>query len=486
MLILQHDRETRLLKIDRYRRGIHDDPYRPENADGEYWALWKRAITNVMPLLVNTPTQAMYVDDYRAGYSTPSSFTPGAPRERGFQMQTWQDSRGDARQGAVYRGALDFGHAFTVTEKNAKGKAIWKGLSALRTSALFEDAANDDTPYAAFTVTRWTKNEDDPDKIELGKARMWDADTEYAVRFKSLGDTENIKVEVVGRHGSSECPVTRFAPAVDLDGRTVGVIEPMIPLQDRINQTVFDLLIAQTYGSFKVRTITGMAPPLKRATQDHVNAGQADAVGDPLLDGNGNPIPLPLNLSAKTALFAEDENVKFGTLDETPLEGYIAALNLAFQQFSALGQIPPHHLLGQIANLSAEALLAAETSLARHVAQFQHAFGEAWERVFRLAGELEGDTDAAEDTAGEVIWRDMEQRSLAQAADALGKLKEQLNIPGRGLWPRVPGATSGEIAYWEQVAAEEQPELELSARLSSSSGQDFGPEPAPTTIGALT
>lgn len=35
-------------------------------------------------------------------------------------------------------------------------------------------------------------------------------------------------------------------------------------------------------------------------------------------------------------------------------------------------------------------------------------FGEAWERVFRLAAELDGNTRAAGDAAGEVIWRDME------------------------------------------------------------------------------
>ncbi|TCC20012.1 phage portal protein [Kribbella sindirgiensis] len=475
MLVLHHDREHRLERIDRYRRGTHEDPYKPSNADREYKELWKRAITNVMPLLVNTPVQAMYVDDYRAGYSSGSSFNPAAPQARGFQMEHWQNSRLDARQGAIYRGALDFGHSFTVTEKLDSGKVITKGLSALRTSALFEDPANDETPYAAFTVTRWPRNADDPEKIEMGQGRLWDGDSEYKVEFKSLGDPKSASLTEVGRHGASECPVTRFAAAIDLDGRTVGVIEPMIPLQNRINQTIFDLLIAQTYGSFKVRTITGMAPPLKRDPE----------TGEPIVDENGNPVPLPINISAKRVLFGEDSDVKFGTLDETPLEGYIEAIKLAFQHFSALGQVPPHHLLGQIANLSAEALLAAETSLARHVEMFRHAFGEAWERVFRLAGELSDNTDAAEDMAGEVIWRDMEQRSLAQAADALGKLKEQLGIPGRGLWPRVPGATAGEIAYWEQVASEEQPELELSQRLSSSSGQDFGPEPAPTFVGAL-
>ncbi|MFE9868915.1 hypothetical protein ACFYPZ_40935 [Streptomyces sp. NPDC005506] len=55
-----------------------------------------------------------------------------------------------------------------------------------------------------------------------------------------------------------------------------------------------------------------------------------------------------------------------------------------------------------MANLSAEALLAAETALSRKITEFQSIFGEAWERVFRLAAEMEGDTAAQDDFAGEV------------------------------------------------------------------------------------
>ncbi|WP_237530467.1 hypothetical protein [Streptomyces sp. SID3212] len=50
----------------------------------------------------------------------------------------------------------------------------------------------------------------------------------------------------------------------------------------------------------------------------------------------------------------------------------------------------------------------------------------------------------------------MEQRSLAQAADALGKLREQqLGIPAKGLWRRVPGVTQNEFEDWEQLAEDD-------------------------------
>ena len=39
----------------------------PELADNEYKLLAKRAISNWLPLLVDTPAQALYVDGFRRG-----------------------------------------------------------------------------------------------------------------------------------------------------------------------------------------------------------------------------------------------------------------------------------------------------------------------------------------------------------------------------------------------------------------------------------
>ncbi|MEV3858471.1 phage portal protein [Streptomyces sp. NPDC050095] len=450
LAILGRDKD-RLARIDDYLHGRHDDPYMPAMADDEYRLLAKRATSNWMPLLVATPTQALYVDGFRSGDDSSGN---SATDLSSPQWEHWQRSRLDARQSAIYKGALAYGHSFTLTERTG-GVVLTKGLSALRTAALYEDPANDDTPFAALTVTAWPSGE------TVGRARMWDARTEYAVTFKSLDDEDGVKVGEARRHGASECPVTRFAASVDLEGRTVGAVEPMIPLQNRINQTIFDLLLAQSYGSTKVRTVTGMAPPVQRDPE----------TGEVVYDEQGNPIPLPINHNSKRFLFAEDPDVRFGSLDETPLGGFIESIDMSIRHLSAVAQVPPHHLLGQIANLSAEALQAAETSLSRRIQEFRTVFGEAWERVFRLAAELD-QASGSDDFKGEVIWRDMEQRSLAQAADALGKLREQLGIPAKGLWKRVPNVTQTELDEWDDLADEEDSVGQLASALNRAT-----PEP---------
>lgn len=455
LTILDNDRNNHLLRIDDYLHGRHAGPYIPENADVEYRLLAERCISNWTPLLVGTPAQALYVDGFRRGSRKDKESAQvfgGVNAE--VEWDHWQRSRLDARQSPVMRGALTYGHSFTVTEKTQKPAGSKKavhttGLSALKTSALFEDPANDDVPYAALTVTAWPRIEtvglSSQTKTIPGRAWLYTDKHKFPVKFDSLENLDSVRVEAGSVHGSTECPVTRFTALVDLEGRTIGVIEPMIALQDRINQTVFDLLVTQTGAAFTVRTVSGMAPPLKRDKE----------TGELLLDPDGQPIPIPINFNAKRIMFAEDPEVEFGSLPGSPLDGFIESIDMSIRHLAAVSQTPPHHLLGQIANLSAEALLAAETALSRKIEEFRHSFGESWERVFRLASELEGDVESMEDFHGEVIWRDMEQRSLAQAADALGKLKEQLGIPARGLWPRVPQVTQNEIAEWNRLAEEE-------------------------------
>lgn len=437
--ILERDSD-RLNRIDRYFTGDHDLPYMPDAAEVEYRLLADKCVTNWCPNLVGVPAQALFVDNFRRRDVAASSRIG-----KSVEMSHWQASRMDARQAAIYRSALEFGHAFTVTEK-VKGKILTRGLSPRKTVALYEDPATDLVPVGAlYRASR-------PSGDKPGRLIYWDSRFRYDLLYT---DPEHIRaITKPTLHGASECPVTRFAAYVDLEGKTWGVVEPLMPVQDRINQTVFDLLVAQTYTSFNVRTATGMAPPMKMVRNE-------DGTLVPLLDASGNPVPDRQFLNASRWMYAADPDVKFGTLPAGDLTGFIAAVEMAIKHLSALSQTPPHFLLGQIANISAEALQAAETALSRKVEEFRHGFGESWERVFRLAAEIGGDKTAATDDFGEVIWRDMGASSLAQSADALGKFADSLEIPKEGLWTRVPGVTQAEIDEWHRIKDAKDKEAQL-------------------------
>jgi hypothetical protein len=477
---LQTDLE-RLELIDAYVRGDHRPPFTPDNADREFKEIARRSITNLCDMPVNSVSQTLAVDGFRPGAEeTSDSKELAQSRVNSPQWTFFQRNGLDSRQHAVHRAALRFGHSFVVNEAGKDGgKSTARGLSPLTTAALFDDPANDIAPVAALNVTLWRDA-----NTGVGAADMWLEKERYKVRFEGFTVKAVVKV---GPHGYDECPVTRFAPEVDLDGRTVGLIEPLIPIQDRLNQTIFDLLIAQSYSSFKVRTITGMAPPMQMEPVYEKDAVTGlpvlDSNGDkivvdvkPLLDPNtGQPVAAPIQMMAKSVMWAEDPDVKFGTLDETPLEGHIASAEMTIRQFSAVSQTPPHYMLGQIANLSAEALDAAQQSLDRLVDSVRSPFGEAWERVVRLDMQVNG-LAGADDHAAEVIWADKDARAWAAFADGAGKLHTEIGIPQRGLWPRVPGVTQNELALWETLREEEDKEQQQIDALYRASGAMGAPQ----------
>lgn len=428
--VLRQDAD-RMRTLSDYVAGNQRQPYMPDQAHKEYKTLAERCVTNWCDLLVAVPLQALYVDDFRS--------VNGEAHESGA-WRHWQGSGLDDRQVAVHRAALTYGLSYAVTGRDPdRGEVVTRPLSPRRTVALFEDPASDFDPVFAYTRVRerGAYGESDP-----GMDVAWDAEMCYEGYEDKSG---RFHVSRSYRHGASRCPVTRFAANLDIDGRAWGVVEPLIRVQDRVNQTMFDLLMAQTYTAFVVRVATGMSPPWKMTT-DPETGRQV-----PQLDKDGKPILDRVYLNASRFVYAENPDAKFSSLPGGDLNGFIAAADMAVRHLSALSQTPPHFFVGQIANVSAEALAAAESAMGRKVALFRSGFGESWERVFRVWGEITGE---GVDEGAEVVWRDMSVTSLAQSADALGKFAQSLGIPVEGLWERVPGVTRAELNRWRGLLAD--------------------------------
>jgi hypothetical protein len=231
-------------------------------------------------------------------------------------------------------------------------------------------------------------------------------------------------------------PVVRFANAgADLDSGPCSEVEQLIELQDQVDNTTYGLLVAQQFQAFRQRWVTGMT-----IEQD---ANGADRE--------------PFNAGEDRVLQAESPDTKFGEFGETELKGYLDSRQSTLRIISAKAQLAPHALLVSdgISNLSAEALAAMESAQQRKTNEQKTSFGESAEQMLRLASKAAGDQAGWEDTSAQVVWRDTESRSLAQVADALGKMASMLSIPPRALWERIPGVTTQDVQRWEKMADRE-------------------------------
>ena len=123
------------------------------------------------------------------------------------------------------------------------------------------------------------------------------------------------------------------------------------------------------------------------------------------------------------------------------------------KHLATVSQTPAHELIGEMVNISADALVAAEASKRRAIITNQTVMGESYEQALALAGSYLGEET---DPMAYVRWRDTEARSLAQLVDALGKAVMMLGIPPQELWPRVAdamGVSEQELEQWKATAA---------------------------------
>jgi len=432
-------------------RWDHDQPHRPRFATREYRDLADRSQAPWGRRVVTAVTDQLYVEGYR----------PAQASEDATPWQWWQENGLDARQVAFNESTVGYGLAYAVV---LPGKSwlgdkmpVIRGLDPSQMVAVYQDPAWDDWPEYALRA--------EPTKVgdyQAWKLRLYDDTFEHRLIMSS---TES-KVQYIDQaeHGVGVCPVVRFTNHLDLRGRADGDIEPIIPILGRIDQTAFDRLVVQRFASWKVRTIAGMA--LDESTNQ---------TGESIAQAK-------MRLKVEDILVAEDHDTKFGVLDETSLEGFILAHDADIRVLAAVSQSPAHELIGQMSNLSAEALAAAESSLTRRVTRVKYSLGEAWEQTLRLAGLVMGDQSASRDFSSQVRWRDMESRSLSQAADALGKIAQMLGVPAEMLWEKIPGWTDQDV---ERAKALVQQGGGMEALLRELANAQTSPPPPPAPAPAL-
>lgn len=393
-------------RIERYLEGEHDLPYMPKNARAEYKHLAKRSITNWLPLISDTFAKGLFVDGYR----------PAKAVDNAKPWEYWQANGLDARQTIAHRGALEYGSSYVLVLPGTNGPLI-RPLEPTRTHALYLDHDDEWPLYAMVKAGK------DISGAHLYK--IFDNEASYTIAVGK--DTDKPKLVMVEAHNLGVTPFVRFRSQLSHDSH--GIIAPLINIQDRVNESVFSLMIALQYASFRQRWATGLAIPT---------------------DEQNKPIE-PFKSAVDRLWVTDSPDAKFGDFDQTEVGGHLETYTSTVRSLAAIAQTPPHVLLGDLVNLSADALAAAEASTQRKIGEYETLFGESWEQVLRLAAAADGDAVNAADESAEVRWRDTEARSLAQTVDALGKMVQMLGVPAEAAWERIPGITDQDVQRWKTL-----------------------------------
>lgn len=409
------DRRPRLEALEHWYSGEHPLPFLHEKARSPFRRLLAMSRSNYLRLVVDAAAGRLQVD----GFRTPGPDPTGDEAAWGI----WQANGLDAESDLLFTEALKLGAAYVLVEPARDGDEHPRVTVEHPAQVVTENVPGSRREVAAG-LKCWR---DDHTAAVMATLFLPEEVRTYSAPDKMAGEPAWTNVDgLSGPNPLGVVPVVEFAnrpslltdPASELDGVT--------DIQARINKTLADRLMAQEYGAFKQRWVTGMDIPR---------------------DENGLETE-PFDIAVNRILIAEDSDTRFGEFAATDLKPYLESVRDDIRDIAAITSTPPHYLLGDMVNLSAEALKAAEAGLISKVRNRMRHYGESIEQVMRLALQASGDPRGADD-ASEVVWRNPEFRTEGELVDALVKM-HSLGVPQEALWERW-GASPQEIARWQAM-----------------------------------
>jgi hypothetical protein len=210
-------------------------------------------------------------------------------------------------------------------------------------------------------------------------------------------------------------------------------------IQDRLNETILNRVIAQWFAAFKQKWVTGL-----NIDDEPV----LDSDGDPVLDANGAPVTVPqqpFDVWLDRLLVVDNLDVKFGEFGATDLTGYLKSHERDLQDLSTIKRIPRHYLFQEGQSPSGDAIKSAETGLVAKVRRSQLDLGDPFEEAARIARLFHGEGEASPDS--ELIWADPEFQTYGQLVDGVLKEYQAGLVPWEGAMEKL-GYSPQQIARY--------------------------------------
>lgn len=211
-------------------------------------------------------------------------------------------------------------------------------------------------------------------------------------------------------HPLGRLPMVEIANRPRLGAEPMSDIAGTMAMQDAINLLWAYLFNAADFASMPSRVVMGQGPPMVPVLND-----QGQKVGEVPVDEK--------KLTEGRMLWLTGQNSSIGHWPAADLKAFTDIVEVAVGHVAAQTRTPQHYLVGKMANLSGDALKAAETGLVKKCQEAQLHFTAPIRELFRLSALVQGDERTAAAAAlGTVKWKDAESRSEAQLVDALQKM----------------------------------------------------------------
>ena len=462
------DRAKAYERYHRYYAGDHDLQFATAKFRQAFGHLFEVFAYNRCAAAVNAMTDRLSVERFAIG----SDETQETELE-GQADDIWIRNAMQRREREVYTEAFTCGDAYVLVwpDPETERPIIWP-QAANQCSVRYSDEQPD---RVILGTKRWREqphgesririNVYHPDRIERwvtrDKKRDWPQrlDPDQFVVF-----TDDEAGPLVPNPWNT-VPLFHFANAGKTGGYGVSELRDIIPINDALNKTLADMMIAEEFSAFVQKVIIGVdADP---QVQDGMVMNPEGAYNAQQMQG--------LATGAERIIALSDTAAKIGEWSATALDQFQDVAEGWDARISRVSKIPVHYLTLSSDFPSGRALRTAEAPFVAKLESQQRDFGEVWEDVQLLALQQDGATlvDEVRDSLA-VVWRSAAPLAEEDKWDLVLQMTTT-GVPLSVALKRI-GWTEDEIAELE-TKAQEQAEQAMQREITMlTAGQMAGDE----------
>jgi len=404
---------ARYQKTERYYRGDHDLAFATEKFANTFGTLFREFAMNLCPAICDAVRDKLKITGFGvmseppavAGGSSPAEFNPpptgggSDPGSHAILDHIWFRNRMHQRAGEIHKEALKNGDAYAIVWFDPAGEVTIYPQRAGNITVAYDEETPGRILWAAKlwrTADRRTRlNIFYRDRIErYVTKREADGALPEAKEFIGLSErpasvgrlTQPVgdlrsqvdQVKPPADAGGSDTienpfgvvPVFHFANNADVGTLGQSELAAAIPIQDGLNKSILDMLVAMEFSAFRQRWVAGI---------------EVD------LDPETGVAKQPFTAGADQLWVASDPGTSFGDFNTSNLDQFLKVKDSFRVDMASVTGTPLHYFLQTSRGFaSGEALKQNETRFLAKVRDRQTSFGQTWAELMSFALQLAG------------------------------------------------------------------------------------------------
>lgn len=395
---------------EKYYDGDHPLAFATRKFRSVFWGIFSKFADNLCESVVDIQAERLELLGFSSNKA--SSKMDGetavvrvtdAPADAAWEL--WEDRDLDLVADEVHKDSLLFGDGFTITDVDG---TIWPQepcQMAVRYSETRPgeielgakcwpnaDGTVNMNLYYQDRVEHYVTNQAVKQSAGLKPSLFVVADDDTPMEFQAVSHFPN---RAFSRYGRSE-------------------LSSVMPLQDALNKSVIDTIVAMEYQAFMQRWITGVEVELDESGKPkNFNAAH----------GAGEYLALPEGASTG----------EFSQMDVSPLQRVSDSFRAEVARVSG---IPLYYFYvgGSAPQETGESLKTSELRFTRKGKRQHRCFGKAWENAMTTALVATGELEVSETKSLDLnaVWERIEPRSESEKLDVLVK-KQAIGVPNSQL-----------------------------------------------------